>query len=441
MKDVIVVGGGTSGLAAAYTLERAGAECTVFEKGDFAGGRTYGSVKDGFTLDLGAQFLFTRFKNTFDLMKNLGIADQLVKFKNPMGMLRDGKVHIIYPYVTGVLRHLPSMMRFQLLSSRGKLKASKFAVKLLSLVDKLDFNDPLKAVELDSVSLADYTRKHFGPEILEYVMQPVASALTLGEPEEISAAYGLALVWYFAPGLFTTTKGIGLLADCLAKSVRDLRLSTEVKKIVIDGNKVKGVEIGSGKKKEFIEARNVICATTASAAVKLLPGLPASAREVLSEIKYSACTHVMFATPEKVMGDLYAIATPRKEGLCGSGFTENANKAEGYAPPGCGLVHAFTFGNFAREMLDMTDEEVISQVTRDIQMVAPKFPDETIFTEIFRWKEAVCLSSPGQIKAVQKLKTALRRFEGLHLAGEYFGMPSVESAISSGIRAGGQVLQ
>ena len=42
MGKTVVIGGGTAGLAAAYTLERAGADYVVIEKGDFCGGRIYG---------------------------------------------------------------------------------------------------------------------------------------------------------------------------------------------------------------------------------------------------------------------------------------------------------------------------------------------------------------------------------------------------------------
>ena len=42
MGKTVIVGGGTAGLAAAYTLDRAGADYSVLEKRDFSGGRIYG---------------------------------------------------------------------------------------------------------------------------------------------------------------------------------------------------------------------------------------------------------------------------------------------------------------------------------------------------------------------------------------------------------------
>lgn len=442
MGKTVVVGGGTSGLAAAYTLQKAGADCEVLEERDFSGGRIYGTVRDGYTLDLGAQFLFTRYRTTFDLLKKMGVKNEMVTYRPFMGVPRDGKVHVLSMDIKENLLHpLEGLKVLNLLSTRGRIDLLKLGLKLAMASPKLDFDDPLKAIELDGVSFADYAHANFGEEVLEYLVQPIASTLTLGVPEEISAAYGLGLAWYMAPGLATFKKGIGFLAQSLSENIKNLRLNTTVKKIVLEGKRVKGVEIENGKKTEVIEADRVICGTLAGEAAGLLADLPAAITDALSSIRYSACTHVMMAVPGRPLGKIYAIATPRKMGLTFSGITENALKSPGYAPAGHGIVHAFTYSDYAREMLDMSDAEVQARVVREIQTVVPDFPTEPIFCEIFRWPQAVCLSGPGQIAAVQKLRVALREYQGLHMAGEYFGMPSVEAAINSGVKAAEGVLR
>lgn len=441
MKKTVVVGGGTSGLAAAYTLERAGAGCVVLEKREFSGGRIYGAVRDGITLDLGAQFLFNRYRTTFDLLDKMGVRDEMVVFRPFMGILRDGTVHVTSMSPSeNILHPLEAMKGLKLLSQRGRLNLMKLGLKMAMLGGKLDFDDPLKAIELDDISFADYARRNFGDEIHDYITQPVASTLTLGVPEEISAAYGMALAWYMAPGLSTFKKGIGFLAESLSSRVKDIRLNTTVKRIVLEGKKVKGVEIEDGGKTEFLEADSVICGTLAGEAAGLLPDLPSSILDTLSGIRYSACTHVMLAVPGRPLGKLYAIATPRREGFSFSGITENAVKAPGYAPADTGIIHAYTYAEHARAMLEMSDDEVRERVVVEIKKLVPSFPTDLKFCEIFRWPGAVCLSSPGQISAVQKLKVALRDYGGLHLVGEYFGMPSVEAALNSGVKAAERLL-
>ena len=443
MTTTVVVGGGTSGLAAGFTLERAGADYLVLEKRDFAGGRIYGTTRDGFTLDLGAQFFMSRYHATFEIMRKLGIYDELTKFTEPagVGFVRDNGIYPAYLSHSYNMRHPLGVLKFSALSGKGKVEAARSVAKLFSQAKKLDFDDPEKAIDLDSLSFAEYMNKHSLDKVLEYIFQPFASFLTLGGPEEISAAYGLALLWYILPGMFTTKKGIGYLADSLAGNVPNLRLNTCVSRIVLEDKRVKGVEIENGKKKEFIECDNVICSTPAGQAAVLLPDLPASMTDVLAGIRYSACVHVMLATKRKYLGKLVAIAAPRRDGLCSPGFLDSANKHPSYAPPGAGIIHAFTYSDYAREMLDMDDAEVQARVTRDIQRVIPEFTDEPLFCEIFRWPQAVCLSSPGQIADVRRLKAGLREYRGLHLVGEYFGMPSVEAAIHTGVQAAERILE
>lgn len=442
MGRTVVIGAGASGLAAAYTLERGGAECVVLEKRDFPGGRIYGVVKDGFTLDLGAQFFFTRYKSTFELMEKLGILDQLVWYKKPLGILRDGNVHVINPDLKENLMHPSNVFKFRPLSHRGMRMGMKMGLRLLALGKKLDFDDPLKAIELDSISVAEYTRRNFGDEILEYVLQPVTSALTLGEPEDVSAAYGYGLLWYGTGGLGTLKKGIGYLADSLASNVSDIRLETEATRVVMEDRRVRGVEIKSGKKTDFLEADNVICTAIAPVAADLLEELPRRMTRTLSRIRYSSTVHAMFAVSGKPLGDMYGIATPRREGLSMPGVIDNSNKYSAYAPPGSSIIHTYTFGGFSQEMMDWDDDRIAEKFIQEIQMIVPQFPDEPLFREIFRWPEAaVGLCSPGQITSVQRLKTGLKEYRGLHLAGEYMGMPSVEAAIDSGIRAADRVLK
>ncbi len=59
--DVIIVGAGLAGLAAARTLTRAGKSVLVFEASDGVGGRVRTDIVDGFRLDRGFQVLLTAY--------------------------------------------------------------------------------------------------------------------------------------------------------------------------------------------------------------------------------------------------------------------------------------------------------------------------------------------------------------------------------------------
>ena len=90
-----IIGGGLAGLACAYRLKRRGIEATVFEASPRPGGRTRVERKDGFLLDAGAQYLLGPevFRTTFDLIRDLGMSDNLVPIPPIAGQLYKGKVY------------------------------------------------------------------------------------------------------------------------------------------------------------------------------------------------------------------------------------------------------------------------------------------------------------------------------------------------------------
>lgn len=67
--DVIIVGGGLSGLQAARSLGEAGVRVAVLEARDRVGGRTFTVDRDGFAVDLGADCVFFRRNYMCDMFR------------------------------------------------------------------------------------------------------------------------------------------------------------------------------------------------------------------------------------------------------------------------------------------------------------------------------------------------------------------------------------
>lgn len=432
----VVVGAGTAGLAATRALRKGGVEVTALERTDRAGGRLAGSRRDGFILDQGAQFFFRYFDTAFRLCRELGLAEQVVPFPFKAGTWRDGRLH---PLTVGLdprvlWRDRRDLARFRLLTPRGAWQAARVLSLVLRRRRDLHFVDFRNALDLDGETLAELVLRRGGGEALEFFFQPLASCLTLGEPEELGAAYGLALAWYALHGLFALRDGMGTLAEALHRECGEsVLLSTPARRIVIEGKAVKGVETDGG----FLDADAVICATTASQALALLPDLPEGMREALGRVRYSACCQAMFGLPRRLLPEgWYAVALPRASRSPLSGFTDNSVKSPRYAPPGGGMAHCFTYGRYARELNAARDGEVLALLLDEVRRFAPSPPADPVFGEIRRWEEAVCLAPPGMLRDISRLQRAIREeVRGLHLAGEYTYMPSVEGALRSGLDA------
>jgi len=438
--DVIIVGAGNAGLAALHTLRKQGVNAVCLEAKNMAGGRTITVEKNGFLFDFGSQFLFKYNKRFFDLSRDMGLGDDITPWAGMMFMYDNGRM---IPAMVGATPK-------ELWRNRAKLKgmhkaaSPKAGLQLLKIARDIapkvkagdfDFVDYQNALaEYDHMSLAEYALRHGGRDVLETLLQPVISAMTLGQPEEVGAAYGLALFWQSSQGYWTLKHGIGTLNEKIYQTYKEhVKLSTPVKKIVIEKGAIKGVETKDG----LIKAKAVICATTAPAALKLMPNLPDALKKPMELAKYTACCHVIFATGSQVLKDnFYGVGLRRSSGSIMPGYTNSAVKSEFYAPTGCGLINCFTLDQPARELNRMSDEKVKEICLKEVQRFTPSMPDNYLFAEIYRWDEAVNVAPPNMLTAAERLKKEhYRDVKGLFLAGDYLYMPSVDSSIHSGIAA------
>ncbi len=434
--DVVIVGGGTAGLTAGYVLKQAGVDFLILEEKELAGGRVIGMPKDGYILDLGAQFFFKFYRSTFQLCEQLGIGDQVVPFPFRVAMWRQGRA---YPLIASLdprilWKNRRDLVKFRGLSPRASLQMARFLPFLLRRRRDLDFIDYEGILDLDEISLAELARTLSAEELLEELFQPLASCLTLGEPEDIGAGYGLALLWYCFFGLWTLKRGIGTLAQRLYQENQErIKLGSPASRIVVEGGKVKGVESGG----DFIPASRVICATTATKALKLMPQLPDEFRLPLEKASYSACCHVILGLYNQALpSGWWALAASRRYGLCVAGITDNSIKSPYYSPTKTGLVHCFTYGKYARELNGLPHDQVLKRLMQDLWTLLPSLQREPRFSEIYRWDEAVCLAPPGHLANMARLRREnYRAVKGLYLAGEYLYMPSVEGAVHSGMEA------
>ena len=88
-KHVVVVGGGITGLVAAYRLGRLSAAgqpltCTLIEKEGRFGGKIATKRTDDYTLELGPDSIYTRKPAGMQFLREIGLADQVVPV-NPSG--------------------------------------------------------------------------------------------------------------------------------------------------------------------------------------------------------------------------------------------------------------------------------------------------------------------------------------------------------------------
>ena len=172
MASVAILGAGIAGLTAGHHLQRAGLDVTVFEATDHVGGKIRSEHENGYLIEHGPNTIQSATPLMNRLIDRLGLSDAVVEADaaaKKRYIVRDGTPH---PLPTSPL----GFFRSDLLSTRGKLRllAEPFISALESDADE---------------SLADFARRRFGSEVLDYGLNPFVAGVFAGDPETLSVQH------------------------------------------------------------------------------------------------------------------------------------------------------------------------------------------------------------------------------------------------------------
>src|SRR6266850_7634598 len=175
--DVAIVGGGITGLAAAYELQKRGLMVRVLEAAPRAGGVIRTDRIDDWTIDAGPDSLLVQKPAAVSLCRELGIAGRLHPTLTPRTayVMRDGRLH---PMIEGSALGFPirvvPLAVSSLFSWGGKIRMAMEAIV------------PRRASGNDE-SLAAFVRRRFGDEAVEYLAEPLLAGIHAGDVDRLSA--------------------------------------------------------------------------------------------------------------------------------------------------------------------------------------------------------------------------------------------------------------
>jgi|Deesub1362A_J573_1020465.scaffolds.fasta_scaffold00389_33 oxygen-dependent protoporphyrinogen oxidase len=422
-KECVVIGGGISGLVSAYELAKRGYKVTILEKEDRLGGRLYPFIRGEFRADAGAQLIGENYTYTLNLIKDLGCEKDLVKLKEPSASLYIKKRFFSLDNIEGI--------------DKEKL------LKLINMIyhigeeNHLAFTN-IKNKKLDNLSIADWVLETFDREMLEYLVQPSITGLTLTEPEKLSALYGLTLLYSDLKTSFTLKNGLSHIISKIIKKLQNFRViintNCEVLKIEEKNNKFR-VEYINNKEIKMIESENIICSTPAFVTSKILP-LPNNVKSALSKVEYSSGLQILLALNEQVWKNTWAILIPRKELKDFAMIIESTLASPLSAPKGKGLMELFIYGKTAERLSKLNKQEITEFILEKLEYLFPKIRKKLVWCEIIPWNYVLPIHSPNFPKISQEFRTSIHN---IVLAGDYLYLPSIEAAVYSGFEAAKQI--
>ena len=465
---VVIVGGGISGLAAAFFLRDEAVRVTVLEGSPRLGGKLSVSEIAGTAVDDGAEALLVTRPEGTALIAEAGLADQRA---NPgptssaiwtLGALRP----LPRRQFMGVPSDMTELSRSGVLSDEGVARARE------------DLELPPTTRDGDA-SVAGYIGARLGAEVVDRLVDPLLGGVYAGRSAELSfdatlpalaaasrrhaslaeAARSLLPPQAGSPGtraggpVFTTlTGGLGMLPDYLAKlSGAEVRTGAVARELAPAGRGWR-LTVGSAAAPRQVEADAVILAVPARPAGRLLAGVPGASAAVTAfgQISYASMAIVTLAYPRS------AFPAPGLAGLGWSGYLvpavdRRAVKAVTFStvkwPHLAGAsadadleIVRCSVGRIGEEaLLQHADDELAALAAAELT-TATGVRGGPVATRVTRWGGALPQYTVGHLDRVAAIRSAVAAQPGLAVCGAAYDGVGVPACVATARAAAGQVL-
>lgn len=437
-RQVIVVGAGISGLACALRLSEMGVAFRIFDAAENPGGLISTVRREGFLFESGPQS-FQLTSELRELIRSAGCESDVLEADphTPRYILRGGKLR-------PAPMSPPSLLTTSLLGVGSKMRV---------LSEPFRRSRPASNDE----SLADFVRRKFGTEVLEYLAGPFVSGVFAGDPEKLSlrsALPSLAL-WEeefgsvirgamrsrgkgerVRPTLASFKSGMATLLNAVGQKLGSA-LATGVTVDSIRFNQQDGWIVHCSGVAQAPPASAVVLATPAYTAAKLLAPAAERLAVTLAGIPYASIAVVVLGYRREHVGNVlsgFGFLVPRTEKLRTLGTIWNSSLFPGRCPPGTVLMTSFLGGATDLRILDMDDNQIASQVHGEIAGVL-EISAPPIAHHVWRHTRALPQYNLGHAQKVATIREDLAKLHGLFIAGNYLDGPSIGSCVLQGFHA------
>jgi oxygen-dependent protoporphyrinogen oxidase len=461
MNRIAIVGGGISGLAAAFALEEhrrhgVAVEYVLYESSPRLGGVLRTEQIDGCIVEAGPDSFITEKPWATDLCRAVGLGDQLIGSNDA-----DRKTYIL---VDGKLVVMPDGLMFMVPTKVLPTGASPLFSWKTKLRMAQEMFHPPRADECDE-SVASFVERHYGAEVVDRLADPLLSGVYGGEAANLSVR---AVLPRFAemerthgslgramlaarkkmtpapdkqpPPLFTSLKnGMQQLTEAVVARLTPSSLLTNapVEAIQREGD---SWIVSAGFKSDEFDA--VILAVPAHSAADMLRMCGRELSAEVASIEYSSSITVGLAYGRAVRQSLppgFGFLVPRSEGKRLLAATFVHNKFPHRAPEDRALLRCFFAGKNAASVWDLTDEEIISVVRNDLQQILG-LTAEPLFGRVYKWKSAMAQYTVGHLDRIDRIERLRQQLPGLALAGNAYRGIGVPDCVRSGQEAVKQLL-
>ena len=464
---VAIIGGGISGLAAAFFLRDHGVAVTVLEGSPRLGGKLAVSEVGGVAVDEGAEALLARRPEGTDLIGAVGLAGRLeLPGTTAAGIWTRGRLHPLPKrQFMGVPADMAELQSSGILSDAGLTRARD------------DLRLPVTPRDGD-VSVGSYVGARFGPELVDRLVDPLLGGVYAGRSGELSfeaTLGGLAqasrqhrslaeaaaslLPAPAGPGrppatarpVFTTLSGgLGTLPPAVAAqsgaTVRTGAMVRELARTAHPEGEGWRLTVGPTRAPEWLDADAVIIAVPGRPASRLLAPVAgaAAAASALGEVEYASMAIVTLAYragafPARPEGSGYLV--PAVDGRPVKAVTFSTVKWPYLRAGEAGLeIVRCSVGRIGEEaVLQRDDAELAGLAAADLA-AATGVRGEPADVRVSRWGGALPQYTVGHVDRVRRIRASVAGQPGLAVCGAVYDGVGIPACIASARLAADQVL-
>lgn len=469
MSRVLIVGGGISGLTAAYRLlaarERGEAISSIelIEAEPVFGGKILTERRDGFLVEAGADSFIIRKPAALELVKELGLAESLRPTstdRSAVYVLRRGELIELPRGLTMVIpTQLGPLLRSPLLSIPGRLRVA------------MDFVRPRRR-RSDDESVADFVRRRFGAEYLDRLAGPLFSGIhsTAAEHLSLNATFpflgelerrhgsvirgmralhrGVSGATLAVSSRVSLTGGLGQLIEALVERLRQsgasIVLSPSRRVVALaarrapeNGDPSWRLDLDDGSHRD---ADQVVLAVPPAIAARIVSSADPSLSALLEGFQSSSTATVSLGFLAGDLGrplDGLGYIVPASEGRPITACTWSSSKFEGRAPEGKVLVRAYVGGARNERLLEADDADLVRLVRRELASVLG-LKAEPVLARVHRFKNGNPQYAVGHRERVAGLAAATP--PGLWLIGGGYRGVGIPDCIADASRVVDELL-
>jgi len=440
--DVIIVGGGIAGLAAALYCQDHGLTPLVLEAEARIGGRMTTDRVNGFIIDRGVTLLGKKYTRMRSLARRLGLSDRMHDGGFKLGLEDGDRIRSFRD------RRPDDLFRDSGLSWQAKRTSLRFFFDLCRNEGRLAHGESEKALHLDRESVAQYLCRagSGGSELLQRFFEPSMCGPVGGSVANLSAEVFFQTVRNtLAAGFWCVDDGVDLIPETIAArvpvqrnahvlEVRDRRAGNGAHHVTVDA-------IVQGRPQRYT-ARGCIFATPGHLVPSLCRDLPEWIGHPLSQTRFAtmASAHVALRKPPKAAYSGYAFAGERMDAVQALEFEHL--RSPFLCPPGTGMVSIYYKQTPTFPVIASSDDALRASATQLMRRSFPDVAKDILFIHLVRWPAAIPLFPAGRLTEMAALRSRLASWDvPLDFCGDYLDGISSEGALRTGEQAAARMIK